>query len=106
MNSKFRYGIGKTYTYDYHAASLTSVVGTSEDKAALNINGQALVTFRDRCNVELSLRKTSLDGFNEQVRSYIFVQLPQRDQQTEQARTNVKDVNSNYYDSGQAIRTA
>ena len=69
MNAKFQHAIAKTYVYDYQAASLTSMLGTSEDKAALNINGQALVTFRDRCNVELSLRKTSIDGLNEKVPS-------------------------------------
>ena len=43
------------------------MISSSEEKAELIIKGQVLITFHDRCNVELSLRKTSIDGLNEQV---------------------------------------
>lgn len=67
LNPKFRYAAGQTYTYNFQANSRTWMMGTSDDKALLEVKGQALVTFRAPCDAVLQLRQITISGLDEKV---------------------------------------
>lgn len=66
-NPKFRYAAGQTYTYNFLANSKTWMMGTSDDKALLEVKGQALVTFRAPCDAVLQLKQITINGLDEKV---------------------------------------
>jgi hypothetical protein len=76
VNNKFQYKIGQTYVYNFEASTKTSVHETSDDKAVLDVKGQASVTFRTQCEAVLELTKTSFSGLKQQVDSKDLEKFP------------------------------
>lgn len=76
MNPKFRYAVGHTYTHNFQASSKTWMMGTSDDQAALQVKGQALISFRTQCDAVLQLRQTTISGVDEKVCIYDEISEP------------------------------
>jgi len=52
------------------------MMGTSDDQAALQVKGQALISFRTQCDAVLQLRQTTISGVDEKVCIYDEISKP------------------------------
>ncbi|XP_076346984.1 LOW QUALITY PROTEIN: uncharacterized protein LOC143245065 [Tachypleus tridentatus] len=60
-SSKFKYDLGRIYTYDYEALTVTTLRGTFSEDSQLYIKAQVEIEALTKCDLSLQLRRVSLE---------------------------------------------
>ena len=56
-NSKWKYEVGKVYTYDYNVETTTLMEGTATQSSKVSLAATAKINIKSSCDFELKVRE-------------------------------------------------